>query len=60
MNWAEPCKTRRTMIALGLSLSHSQTPGNTTPGGMDDVLLLADGTSGLLLADGSGFLILAS
>ncbi|MDI1314818.1 hypothetical protein [Prosthecobacter sp.] len=46
------------MLALGLSLPLAQTPGNTTPGGSNEVLLLADGTSGLLLADGSSFLIL--
>lgn len=48
------------MIALGLALPLSQTPGNTTPGGSNEVLLLADGTSGLLLADGSSFLTLSS
>jgi len=47
------------MIALGLSLPLSLTPGNTTPGGAKDVLLLADGTSGLLLADGTGFLLIS-
>lgn len=47
------------MIALVLALPLSLTPGNTTPGGAEDVLLLADGTSGLLLADGSGFLLLS-
>lgn len=36
------------------------TGGDTTPGGADSALLLADGTSGLLLADGSSFLLLAS
>lgn len=33
--------------------------GDTTPGGTNSVLLLANGTDGLLLADGSSFLKLA-
>jgi hypothetical protein len=48
------------MIGLGLALSFVSIPRDTTPGGADDVLLLADGTSGLLLADGSSFLILTT
>ena len=47
------------MIALGLALTLSQTR-ESTPGGEDEVLLLADGTGGLLLAEGSGFLTLSS
>ena len=47
------------MIALGLALHLSLTSGNTTPGGADDVLLLAVGSGGLLLADGSSFLLLS-
>lgn len=46
------------MIALGLALPLAQTR-DSTPGGADDVLLLADATSGLLLADGSSFLLLS-
>jgi hypothetical protein len=34
--------------------------GDPTPGGPDDVLLLANGTDGLLLVDGTSFLKLAS
>jgi hypothetical protein len=47
------------MIGLGHSLTLVRLPGDTTPGGADEVLLLANGTSGLLLADGSHFLILS-
>jgi hypothetical protein len=47
------------MIGLGLSLLLGRLPGDTTPGGTDEVLLLANGTNGLLLADGSSFLILS-
>ena len=47
------------MIGLGHSLTLSQTR-DSTPGGTDDVLLLADGTGGLLLVDGSSFLILSN
>ncbi|MFZ2278224.1 MAG: hypothetical protein WAW39_10510 [Prosthecobacter sp.] len=46
------------MIALGLALPLSQTR-DSTPGGAEDVLLLADGSGGLLLADGSSFLLLS-
>lgn len=46
------------MIALGLALPLSQIH-DSTPGGMEDVLLLVAGTGGLLLADGSSFLILS-
>jgi hypothetical protein len=48
------------MLGLGHALPLLRLPGDTTPGGADDVLLLADGTSGLLLGDGSHFLILTS
>lgn len=34
--------------------------GPSTPGGANDVLLLANGTDGLLLVDGTSFLKLAS
>jgi len=47
------------MIGLGLGLTFAQAR-DSTPGGAADVLMLADGTSGLLLADGSSFLILGS
>ena len=33
--------------------------GNSTPGGLNSVLLLSNGTNGLLLVDGSSFLKLA-
>lgn len=46
------------MIALGLALPLSQTH-DSTPGGVEDVLLLADSSGGLLLADGAGFLLLS-
>ncbi|WP_395741133.1 hypothetical protein [Prosthecobacter sp.] len=45
---------------LGLTLSSGGLPGDTTPGGTEDVLLLAGGQRGLLLADGTGFLVLHS
>lgn len=50
--------THLTMIALGLALPLAQAR-DSSPGGAEDVLLLADGTSGLLLADGSGLLLLS-
>ena len=46
-------------LALSLALPASVFPGDSTPGGASDVLLLADGVSGLLLADGVSFLLLA-
>ncbi|MBN8422709.1 MAG: hypothetical protein J0L73_27615 [Verrucomicrobia bacterium] len=46
------------MIGLGHALPLAQTR-DSTPGGAEDVLLLADGTSGLLLADGAGFLLIS-
>ncbi len=51
--------THRTMIGLGLALPLAQTR-DSSPGGVEDVLLLASGTGGLLLAGGSGFLTLSS
>lgn len=44
-----------------LKYGGAPTPGggDTTPGGTNSVLLLANGTDGLLLADGSSFLKLA-
>ncbi|WP_395752497.1 hypothetical protein [Prosthecobacter sp.] len=45
-------------LGLGLTLCSGCLPGDTTPGGADDVLLLADGPGGLRLADGSGFVLL--
>jgi hypothetical protein len=49
------------MIGLSLSLVQlKQPPDDSTPGGADDVLLLAEGTSGLLLADGANFLTLST
>lgn len=49
------------MIGLSLSLVQlKQTPDDSTPGGEDAVLLLAEGTSGLLLADGASFLTLST
>lgn len=50
--------THRTMIALGLALPLAQAH-DSTPGGGEDVLLLADSSGVLLLADGSGFLMLS-
>lgn len=46
------------MIALGLALPLSQTR-DSTPGGAEDVMLLADGSGGLLLADGTSYLLLS-
>lgn len=46
-------------VAKRLLLLAAQAPGDSTPGGANDVLLLANATDGLLLADGSSFLILA-
>lgn len=46
-------------LSLGLDALRF-TPGDSTPGGAANVLLLADGASALLLADGSSFLLLAS
>ncbi len=49
------------MIGLSLCLVQlKQGPHDSTPGGADDVLLLADGTNGLLLADGASFLTLST
>lgn len=51
------------MLGLALSLAIPLLPGgpgDSTPGGAGNVLLLADGVSGLLLADGSSFLLLSS
>lgn len=47
------------MIGLGLALPFAQIR-DSTPGGADDVLLLADGTGGVLLADGTSFLTLST
>lgn len=41
-------------IALGRS-----TGGDSTPGGINDVILMADNTSGILMGDGSSFIKLA-
>lgn len=48
------------MFGLHLGLNRlAPVTGDTTPGGAESALLLADGVSGLLLADGSSFLLLA-
>lgn len=47
------------MLALSLALPAATVLGDSTPGGSNDVLLLANAADGLLLADGSSFLILA-
>lgn len=49
------------MLGVGFTIPEiAIRAGDRTPGGTDEVLLLANGTDGLLLTDGTSFLKLAS